>query len=107
MAIGINVKEPQGKCVGDRKCPFHGGLKLRGRSFTGTVIRTSLGKNALVEWEWPRYNQKYERFEKKRTRMTAHNPQCIDAVKGDMVRIMESRKLSKTKSFVIIEKNGE
>jgi small subunit ribosomal protein S17 len=107
MAIGLDIKEPEGKCEGDRKCPFHGGLKVRGRTFAGTVIRTSLGRNALVEWEWPKYNQKYERYQKKRTRLMAHNPSCVGAVKGDKVKIIESRKLSKTKSFVIISKNGE
>jgi small subunit ribosomal protein S17 len=103
-SIGVEVKAPEKACVNDRKCPFHGGLKVHGRTFTGMVVRTSLGRNALVEWTWPRYNNKYERYEKKRTRVMAHNPSCIAAEKDDKVTLMESRKLSKTKSFVIIGK---
>jgi len=102
--IGVLAKQPEAVCEKDKKCPFHGNIRLHGRIFTGTVIRTSLGRNALVEWSWPRYNRKYERYEKKRTRIMAHNPSCIAAVKGDRVRLMESKKLSKTKNFVIIEK---
>jgi small subunit ribosomal protein S17 len=102
--IGVLAKEPEKACENDRKCPFHGELRLHGRTFAGTVVRTSLGRNALVEWTWPRYSRKYERYEKRRTRVMAHNPSCIAAQKGDHVKLMESRKLSKTKSFVIIEK---
>jgi small subunit ribosomal protein S17 len=102
--IGIDVKAPEKRCENDKKCPFHGSLSLRGRTFVGRVVRCSLGKNALVEMHWQKFLPKYERFEKKRTRIMAHNPQCISAVEGDDVRIMETRKLSKTKNFVVIEK---
>jgi small subunit ribosomal protein S17 len=36
-----------------------------------------------------------------------HNPECIHAKEGDMVTVMETRKISKMKSFVIIEKQSE
>jgi small subunit ribosomal protein S17 len=101
--IGVDVPEPKGGCENDRKCPFHGGLKLHGRTFIGTVKRVRLGKNAIVEWQRFRYYPKYERYEKRHSKVMAHNPECIDAVEGDTVRIMESRKLSKTKNFVIIQ----
>ena len=46
-------------------------------------------------------------MKKKRTRLHAHNPSCIDAKEGDTVKIMECRPLSKTKKFVVIEKIDE
>ncbi len=106
--IGVDVPEPKDDCENDMKCPFHGGLKLHGRTFIGTVKRVRLGKNAIVEWQRFRYYPKYERYEKRHSRVMAHNPECIDASEGDTVKIMESRKLSKTKNFVIIQiMNGE
>jgi small subunit ribosomal protein S17 len=35
--------------------------------------------------------------------MHAHNPPCINAKEGDVVKIAECRPLSKTKKFVVIE----
>ena len=40
---------------------------------------------------------------KKRSKLHAHNPPCIDAKPGDIVTIAECRPISKTKSFVIVE----
>ena len=48
--------------------------------------------------------RKYNRYEKRRTRIKAHNPDCIGAMPGDAVRIMECRPLSKTKKFVVVGK---
>jgi ribosomal protein S17 len=60
-----------------------------------------------VEWDRVRYVAKYERYEKRRTRVKAHNPKEIDAKKGDIVRIMETKPISKTKHFIIVEKLGK
>ncbi|MEK6904201.1 MAG: 30S ribosomal protein S17 [Nanoarchaeota archaeon] len=100
--IGIDVAQPASACT-DRHCPFHGELKVRGRIFSGPVIRDVVHKSTMIEFPRKLYIQKYERFEKRRTRIKAHVPPCIDAGKGDFVRIMETRKISKTKSFVVIE----
>ena len=102
--IGVDVKPPKERCENDKNCPFHGNLSLRGRMFTGTVIRSKIPKHAVVEWTWKRRVPKYERYEKRRTRLVVHNPVCINAQAGDTVKIMEARKISKTKNFVIIEK---
>ncbi len=50
---------------------------------------------------------RYERYEKRRTRVAAHNPPCINAKEGDKVVIAECRPLSRTKKFVIIEVKKE
>ncbi|MEM4267289.1 MAG: 30S ribosomal protein S17 [Candidatus Woesearchaeota archaeon] len=105
MALNTITKlvVPEKACQNDKKCPFHGEIKLRGRTQFGKIIRCTLGRTAVVEWVFPRYVSKYERFEKKRTRVMAHNPSCIGAKEGDYVKIMESRKLSKCKNFVIVQ----
>ena len=35
-----------------------------------------------------------------------HNPECINAKDGEIVKVMECRPLSKTKNFVILQKLG-
>ena len=104
--IGIKVAMPKETC-NDRKCPFHGSLSLRGQSFSGMVISTDVHRSATVEWERRFYLQKYERYEKRRSRVSAHNPSCINAKQGDLVTIYGCRPLSKTKHFVIVEKIGK
>ncbi|MCF7866552.1 30S ribosomal protein S17, partial [Candidatus Woesearchaeota archaeon] len=56
-----------------------------------------------VEWERRKYIPKYERYEKRRTKVKAHNPEEIDAKVGDKVIIAETRPISKTKNFVVIK----
>ena len=91
----------------DNNCPFHGRLKCRGKIFTAVVVSTKMQKTVTVGLERRYYLPKYERYEKRRTRIKAHNPKCISAKDGDIVRISECRPLSKTKNFVIIENLGK
>ena len=100
--IGLDVKPPKEEC-NDRHCAFHGTVHLRGRVFIGKVIKQV---NKAVNVEWPRQNYlyKFERFEKRRPRVKAHNPACINAKVGDTVKIVETRPISKTKNFVVVEK---
>jgi small subunit ribosomal protein S17 len=101
--IGITGKPeivPTGK---DNKDPFYGLVKVRGREFTGIVISDKMMKTATIEWPRRKFNRKYERFEMRRTRVKAHNPESMNAKTGDTVRIAETRPLSKTKTFVIVE----
>jgi small subunit ribosomal protein S17 len=57
-----------------------------------------------VEREYLHYVPKYMRYERRRSRIHAHNPPCINAKVGDRVKIAECRPISKTVSFVVIEK---
>ncbi|MCD6398680.1 MAG: 30S ribosomal protein S17 [Candidatus Aenigmarchaeota archaeon] len=104
--IGIKVKNPKVKCE-DKNCPFHGKISVRGRVFEGIVISDKAKNTATVQWEYFYYLPKYERYERRRTKISVHNPPCIDAKKGDLVKIAECRPISKTKSFVIIELIGD
>ncbi|MAF35167.1 30S ribosomal protein S17 [Candidatus Woesearchaeota archaeon] len=82
-------------------------MKTHGRTFTGTVLSAKMANTVTVEWTRVRFVTKYERYEKRRTRVKAHNPKEIDAKKGDIVRIMETKPISKTKHFIVIEKLGQ
>lgn len=81
-------------------------IKTRGRTFTGVVVENKMQLTATVEWARRKYVTKYERYETARTRLKAHNPAEIDAKKGDIVKIVECRPISKTKKFMIVEKVG-
>ena len=97
--------EPEERCT-DVRCPFHGSLSVRGRSFEGVVVSDKMAKTVTVEIVGMRKVPKYERYERRTSKLHAHNPPCISARAGDRVRIMECRRLSKTKSFVVVEKMG-
>jgi small subunit ribosomal protein S17 len=101
--IGLGVKAPDKSCD-SRYCPFHGHLKVRGRVFKGRVVSRKSTKTAVVEWDYYHYVPKYERYERRKTRISAHCPECIEANVEDIVKVGECRPLSKTKKFVIIEK---
>ncbi len=75
---------------------------------TGTVISDKMQKTVTVEWPRLFYIPKFERYEKRRSRVKAHNPTCISAKAGDVVKIAECRPIAKTIAFVVIEKlSGE
>jgi small subunit ribosomal protein S17 len=100
--IGIDVKPPKATC-NDTKCPFHGNLKIRGKILEGTVVSAKSPKTVVVERNYLHYVPKYERYERRHSRISAYNPECIDAKEGDFVKIAECRPLSKTKAFVVVE----
>jgi len=87
----------------DPNCPIHGRIKVRGQTFVGRVVRYKMQKSAIVEWERIVKIPKYERVFRTTSRVVAHVPDCIKVREGDLVRIGETRKISKTKSFVILE----
>ena len=101
--IGINVKEPEKECT-DTHCPFHGRLPVRGITLTGRVVSTAMDKTVIVEKMRMHYVTKFERYEKRSSRYVAHSPPCLEVQKGDEVVIAECRPLSKTISFVVVER---
>ena len=101
--IGLNVKPPSDSC-NDKDCPFHGTLPVRGQVIMGTVVSTKRQNTVSVKREFMHYVKKYERYEKRTSTYHAHCPSCMNFTVGDTVRIAECRPLSKTVSFVTIEK---
>ncbi len=103
--IGIDVPAPKQRCE-DLHCPFHGTLPVRGQSFEGKVVSTRMQRTAVIERQYLRYIQKFERYEKRTRRMNVHSPPCLELKAGDRVLLMECRPISKTVSFVAIQNRG-
>jgi small subunit ribosomal protein S17 len=66
-----------------------------------------MDKTVIVERDYLSYISKFLRHERRHSRIPSHNPPCIDAGEGDRVIIAESRPISKTVSFVVVEKLEE
>jgi small subunit ribosomal protein S17 len=88
----------------DRLCPIHGDkrLKLHGRVFEGVVINKIHGR-VKIEFERILKVPKYERYEKRRTRIHARLPDCLnkEVQEGDLIQIEETRPISKTINFIV------
>ena len=81
----------------DRLCPVHGDrkLKMRGRTFEGAVIRKLHGR-VTIQFERMLKLPKYERYEKRKTKIHARLPDCMhDVAVGDLIQISETRPISK------------
>ena len=78
-------------------------VSIRGKSFVGQVVSAKMHRTVVVEWERRVQIPKFERYEKRRSKVSAHNPDEINAQEGDIVRIQETRPLSKTKNFAVVE----
>lgn len=104
--IGIPVTSPETKC-NDKLCPFHGNLSVRTRTIKGKVVSAKMEGTVIVQRDYVHYIKKYMRYERKRSKIPAHNPACINAKEGDIVKIAECRPLSKTVSFVVVHKSSK
>ena len=101
--MSLSFKKPKKTCD-DVNCPFHGELPVRGRVLEGTVVSAKMDKTVIVERDYLSYISKFKRYERRRSRIPSHNPPCIDVKEGDRVVIAESRPISKTVGFVVVEK---
>lgn len=104
--IGLDVRSPKERCD-DRHCPFHGHLSVRGQIFEATVVSTAMQRTAVVERTILRPLPKYERYAKRRRRYLVHDPPCLKVRVGRLVRVAETRPLSKTVTFCIVEDLGD
>ncbi len=90
----------------DKKCYKHGDLKVRGERLQGKVVSAKSRNTVVIERDRTQFFPKYQRWAKERSHMSAHNPPCINAKVGDMVTVAETRKLSKTKAWTVLEVIG-
>ncbi len=88
----------------DIHCPKHAGFATHGLKFRAVVVSDKMKRSVVVERPYVLKVPKYERYERKTTRLIAHNPACIKTKVGDRVTVQECRPISKLKAFVIIEK---
>ena len=90
----------------DRLCPKHGDkkLKMRGRTFEGIVIK-KLTDRVTIQFERMLKLPKYERYEKRKTKIHARLPDCMkdEIMIGDLVRVAETRPISKMIHFVVLK----
>ena len=91
----------------DKNCPAHGSLKTRGAVFEGVVVSTKPKNTAVVRRDYHRKVPKYDRLEKRKSRLSIHVPQCMSVKVGDKLVFMECRKISKTKNHVVIQNKSE
>ena len=88
----------------DRLCPKHGNkkLKMRGRMFQGKVVKVLPGR-VSISFERMLKLPKYERFEKRKTKIHARLPDCMqnEVAVGDLIEIAETRPISKMIHFVV------
>ena len=101
--MSLAFKKPKKTC-GDRNCPFHGSLSVRGRILDGVVLSAKMDKTIVVQREYLQFSSKFVRYERRHSHIPSHNPPCLDVKEGERVRIAECRPLSKTVSFVVVEK---
>jgi small subunit ribosomal protein S17 len=104
--MSLSFKKPKKSCT-DKNCPFHGELSVRGRVLEGTVASAKMDKTVVVKRDYLFYVPKFKRYERRQSRVSSHNPPCIGAQEGDKVIIAECRPVSKTVSFVVVEKVEE
>ena len=69
---------------------------------TGEVVRTSMDSTAVVETVWKQRHRLYRKQMRRVTRFYVHDPQNQCRV-GDTVRIQETRPISKTKHWRLLE----
>jgi small subunit ribosomal protein S17 len=104
--VSLTAKKPKKSCD-DIDCPFHGTLSLRGHSLEGIVVSDKMEKTIIVRRDYLNYVPKFKRYERRRSNVAAHSPPCLEIKVGDKVKLAECRPISKTVSFVVIEKLEE
>ncbi|KAL3624428.1 30S ribosomal protein S11, chloroplastic [Castilleja foliolosa] len=87
-SIGLGFKTPREAIEGtyiDKKCPFTGGVSIRGRILAGTCHSAKM------------------RYEKRHSNIAAHISPCFRVKEGDHVIIGQCRPLSKTVRFNVLK----
>jgi len=74
----------------------------RRKFLTGTVVSDKMNKTRVVQVQWTSKHQQYEKAIKRAVKYKAHDEQNTSKA-GDVVKIMETRPLSKEKRWVISE----
>jgi len=107
--IGIpGVIPPKAKAedCNDESCPFHGDTRIRGKITQGIVVSKKSKNTVIIRRDYVQFVKKYQRYERRNTRLACHLPECLtqEIEIGDLVRVGESRKISKTKAFIVLNK---
>ena len=74
----------------------------KGKMLTGTIVSNKMQKTIVVSVERTVKHPKYGKILRLKTKLHAHDENQIGQI-GNVVRIKESRPLSKLKNWVLIE----
>ncbi|MFW9899801.1 MAG: 30S ribosomal protein S17 [Candidatus Thorarchaeota archaeon] len=90
----------------DQSCPYHGTTRIRGKITKGIIVSKKSRNTVIIRRDYVQFVKKYQRYERRNMRLACHLPNCLsyDIKIGDLVRVGESRKISKTKAFIVLEK---
>jgi len=105
--IGVpGVTPPTSRVCTDEYCPFHGITRIRGKVTKGIVVSKKSRNTVIIRMDYVQFIKKYQRYERRNSRMACHLPECLrnEIQVGDDVRVGESRKISKTKAFIVLNK---
>ncbi|XP_073825171.1 ribosomal protein S11 isoform X2 [Musca autumnalis] len=106
-SIGLGYRTPAEAIDGnyiDKKCPFTGNVRIRGRILTGVVRKTKMQRTIVIRRDYLHFVRKYSRFEKRHRNMSVHcSPAFRDVEIGDIATIGECRPLSKTVRFNVLK----
>lgn len=109
--IGVEVENPPAAddYTTDEHCPFFGSLRVRGQIITGKIATLKMQQAAVVSRQYTVFIPKYERYETRTSKITAHVPAWMYGKlhEGQEVKIMECRPISKTKKFVVIDRRED
>ncbi|XP_026842858.1 40S ribosomal protein S11 [Drosophila persimilis] len=107
--VGLGFKTPREAIDGtyiDKKCPWTGDVRIRGRILIGVVRKTKMQRTIVIRRDYLHFVRKYSRFEKRHRNMSVHcSPAFRDVEHGDIVTIGECRPLSKTVRFNVLKVN--
>merc|ERR1712141_880797 len=106
-SVGLGFKTPREAIDGsyiDKKCPFTGNVRIRGRILTGVVAKMKMQRTIVIRRDYLHYIKKYNRFEKRHKNMSVHLSPCFrDVSLGDVVTVGECRPLSKTVKYNVVK----
>jgi len=77
-------------------------MEKRHRTFVGHVVSDKMDKTVVVAVESPKSHPSYKKIIRRQVKFKAHDKNNACQV-GDTVRIVESRPLSKTKHWRVVE----
>lgn len=106
-SVGFGIPIPAKPADYDRNDPFYGSLRVKRNNFVGYVVSAKGAKTATIAVDRQIYVKKYSRYLKKTTKFSVHNPPSINAKEGDVVKVFETKPISKTKHHVIVEVLGK
>jgi len=90
----------------DQSCPFHGNTRIRGKITQGIIVSKKSKNSVIIRRDYVKFVKKYQRYERRNTRLACHLPECLiqEINSDDLVKVGESRKISKTKAFIVLGK---